>query len=119
MKNKEISFKDLSKAQLDALKESYIDKRVGSMSENDLRKFAKEVLDLQVKGTVGNEEEREIWKEMKDHFSENFEKEIERVIKNKSSTEVFKSPEEEEFQRRLEVLEQRKKEEIKKNTDMW
>ena len=119
MKDEAISFKDLTKAQLDALKDLYIDSRVDSMSEVDLRKFVKEVLDLQVRGTVGNEEEREVWKEMKDHFEENFEEKIKAVIKEKGSKEVVISPEEEEFKKRLEVLEQRKKEESETNVDMW
>ena len=119
MKDKAITFKDLTKAQLDALKDLYIDSRVDSMSEVDLRKFVKEVLDLQVRGTVGNEEEREVWKEMKDHFEENFEEKIKAVIKAKGSEEVVIPPEEEEFKKRLEVLEQRKKEESETNVDMW
>ena len=119
MKDKAITFKDLTKAQLDALKDLYIDSRVDSMSEVDLRKFVKEVLDLQVRGTVGNEEEREVWKEMKDHFEENFEEKIKAVIKAKGSEEVVIPPEEEVFKKRLEVLEQRKKEERETNVDMW
>ncbi|ABX08305.1 DUF7326 family protein [Prochlorococcus marinus] len=119
MKDEAISFKDLSKAQLDALKDLYIDSRVDSMPEIELRKFVKEVLDLQVRGTVGNEEEREVWKEMKDHFEENFEEKIKAVIKDKGSEEVVLPPEEEEFKKRLEVLEQRKKEDSEKNVDMW
>ena len=53
MKDEAISFKDLTKAQLDALKDLYIDSRVDSMSEIYLRNFVKEVLDLQVRGTIG------------------------------------------------------------------
>ena len=119
MKDEAISFKDLTKAQLDALKDLYIDSRVGSMSEIELRKFVKEVLDLQVRGTVGNEEEREVWKEMKEHFEESFEEKIKAVIKAKGSEEVVIPPEEEEFKKRLEVLEQRKKEKNETNVDMW
>ena len=118
MKDEAISFKDLTKAQLGALKDLYIDSRVDSMSEIDLRKFVKEVLDLQVRGTVGNEEEREVWKEMKEHFEENFEEKIKAVIKEKGSEAVVISPEEEEFKKRLEALEQRKKEESETNVDM-
>ena len=50
------------------------------MSENELRKFVKEVLELQVRGTVGSEEEREVWKEMKDYFKDDFEKKIQEVV---------------------------------------
>ena len=116
MKSDEISFKDLTKAQLDALKDLYVDSRVESMSEVDLKKFAKEVLDLQVSGTVGNQEEREVWKEMKEHFDGNFEKKIKEVINTKGLEEVVISPEEEDFQKRLEILEKRKEEESKKKS---
>ena len=119
MKEEEISFKDLSQAQLDALKDLYIDSRVELMSEVDLKKFAREVIDLQVRGTVGNEEEREVWKEMKEHFDANFEQKLKEVIKVKGSEQVRMSPDEEEFHKRLEFIEQRKKEESKANEDMW
>ncbi len=119
MKNEEISFKDLSKAQLDALKDCYIDSRVESMTEIDLRKFVREVLELQVRGTVGNEEERETWKEMKEHFDDKFEEKIKEVIKMNESLEVIINPEEEEFKKRLELLEARKNETSKSNEDMW
>jgi len=118
LKNEEISFKDLSKAQLNALKDLYIDERVESMSEVELRKFAREVLELQVRGTVGNEEEREVWKEMREYFNENFVHKIKDVIKTKGKEERIPT-EEEEFQKRLQVLGQRKQEENKTNEDMW
>ncbi len=119
MKNEEVSFKDLSKAQLSALKEIYIGDRVDSMSVDDLKKFAREVLELQVSGTVGNEEEREVWKEMKDYFDEKFEEAIKGVIKTKGAEDTSISPEEKEFQKRLETLEQRKNEKNQTSEDMW
>ena len=73
MKNAEITFKDLTTSQLNALKELFIESRVDSMTEESLRAFVKEVLELQVTGTVGNEEEKEVWKEMRDHFKNDFE----------------------------------------------
>ncbi len=119
MKNEEISFKDLSKAQLDALKDCYIDSRVDSMSEVDLKKFVRDVLDLQIRGTVGNQEEREVWKEMKEYFDETFEQKIKEVLKEKVSEDLSISPEEQEFKKRLVLLEQRKAEEGHLNEDMW
>ena len=74
MNKEEITFKDLNKHQLEVLKETYIKSRLEMMNESDLRKFVKEVLELQVNGTVGNEEEKEIWKEMKEYFKGDFEK---------------------------------------------
>ena len=119
VKEEEISFNDLTKTQLDALKGLYIDSRLESMSDIELRKFVREVLDLQVRGTVGNEEEREVWKEIKEYFYETFEQKIKEIIKAKGSQELSSPPEEEELQRRLDVLEQRKKEESPIKEDMW
>ncbi len=101
------------------LKETYIESRVKAMSEKELRKFAREVLDLQVRGTVGNEEEREVWKEMKDHFNDDFEKIIKEIIKIKKNEDITLDGEQEEFKQRLELLENRKVEENHKNKDMW
>ena len=121
MKKAEITFQDLSKVQLDALKEVYIESRLNTMSEVDLRKFAKEVLELQVQGTVVNEEEREIWKEMKEHFKDDFYQKIKEVKKIKGIKEEILEDdiEKEDFKKRLEILEKRSKEESKKSNDMW
>ena len=119
MKAEEISFKDLSKGQLDTLKDIYIDNRIKTMTELELRKFAREVLELQVRGTVGNDEEREVWKEMKEHFDQDFEKTIKEIIQTRGAEEVNVDPEKEDFRKRLELLEQRKQEESKLNDDMW
>ena len=89
------------------------------MSNEELRLFAKEVLDLQVRGTVGNEEEREVWKDMKEHFDQNFEKNIKEVISVKGVDDVPIEPAQDDFKKRLEIVEQRKKEEPNKNEDMW
>mgnify|MGYP001158235741 CR=1 FL=1 len=119
-KDKEkITHKDLTKKQLESLKDAYLDNRVNSMREDDLRKFVKEVLELQIRGTVGNEEEKEVWKEMKDFFKDDFEKKIKIAIKENEMEELILSPEEEEFKKRLETLEQRKSEQENANKDMW
>ena len=114
-----MNYKDLTKGQLEALKDIYMDRRVKGMSDIELRKFVREVLELQVRGTVGNTEEREVWKEMKDYFEEDFENQINEVIKSNTLEEVSISPEQEEFQKRLKVLEQRKAEQSEKTEDMW
>ena len=119
MKEEEISYKDLKNSQLENLKEIYIDSRIQAMSEEDLRKFTREVLDIQIKGTVGNEEEREVWKEMKTHFKESFEEKIKEVLKVKGSEEEEISPEQKELQKRLELVEKRKKEKEAEVQDMW
>ena len=114
----EITYKDLSKNELDALKDMYISSRVNSMTESDLRKFVKEIIIDQIKGTVGNAEEREAWEEIKEHFSEDLGKKIVEVKdKYKKNISDIKSPEEIEFDRRLGLLKQQQQE--KTSNDMW
>ena len=115
----ELTYKDLTENELDYLKDLYILSRVNSMSESDLRLFAKEIIIDQIKGTVGNAEEREAWKEMKDYFSEDFSKKILEVKEkfSKNTNGEIKSPEELEFDKRLGLLKQQQEE--KSNNDMW
>ena len=118
MKKEEISYKDLSKKQLETLKDKYIDNRLEKMSHEDLAEFVKTILTDQIKGTFGNEEEREAWKEMKDHFQDEFEQTIKEIIKNKDLEDPM-SPEQKELENRLRILEERKKEKDLKSNDMW
>ncbi len=119
MKDKDISHKDLTKQQLIALKELYIENRISQMSVENLKKFVKEVLELQVKGTVGNQEEGEAWKEMKEYFQDEFHIQVKLALEKYPSKEIILDPEEEDFKKRLELVERRKKEEKSKNEDMW
>ena len=118
-KMEELNYKDLSENELDTLKDMYISSRVNAMTESDLRKFVKEIIIDQVKGTVGNAEEKEAWEDIKDHFSEDLSKKIlevkEKCTKNPKVEQ--KSQEEIEFDRRLGLLKQQKDEESSK--DMW
>ena len=115
----ELSYKDLTESELDSLKDIYISARVDNMSENELRAFVKEIIIDQIKGTVGNAEEKEAWDEIKEYFSEDLtEKIIE--VKAKSSKDpkkVLKSPDEIEFDKRLTLLKQQQEE--NSNNDMW
>ena len=115
----ELTYKDLSNKELDTLKDIYISSRVNSMTESDLRKFVKEIIIDQIKGTVGNAEEKEAWEEIKDHFSEDLSKKILEVKEkcNKNHKEEQKSPEQIEFDRRLGLLKQQQEE--KSSKDMW
>ena len=115
----EINYKDLTERELDALKDMYISSRINSMTEQDLRLFVKEIFIDQVKGTVGNAEEREAWEEIKDHFAEELSSKILEVKSKykKNKTEVVKSPEEIEFDKRLSLLKQQQEESSSK--DMW
>ena len=115
----ELSYKDLSENELDALKDIYISSRVNNMTECDLRKFVKEIIIDQIKGTVGNAEEKEAWEEIKEHFSEDLSKKILEVKEkcNKNRKVDQKSPEEIEFDRRLGLLKQQQEDQSSK--DMW
>jgi len=115
----ELTYKDLSEIELDTLKDMYISSRVNTMTESDLRKFVKEIIIDQVKGTVGNAEEKEAWEEIKNHFSENLSKKIYEVKEkcNKNPKAEQKTPEEIEFDRRLGLLKQQQEEQL--NKDMW
>ena len=118
-KKEEITYKDLSENELETLKDMYISSRLNSMTENDLRQFVKELFIDQIKGTVGNAEEKEVWEERKEHFSEDFDK---RILEDKSkctkNTKVeLKTPDQIEFDKRLSLLKQQKEE--NSSSDMW
>ena len=115
----ELTYKDLSNNELDTLKDMYISSRVNSMSESDLRRFVKEIIIDQIKGTVGNAEEKEAWEEIKDHFSDDLSKKILEVKEkcNKNTKVEQKSQEEIEFDRRLGLLKQQQEKDSSK--DMW
>ena len=115
----ELTYKDLSDFELDTLKDLYISSRIDSMTETDLRKFAKEIIIDQIKGTVGNAEEKEAWNEIKEHFSEDLTEKILEVKNkcNKNQKLEQKSLEEIEFDRRLGLLKQQQEEQSSK--DMW
>ncbi len=115
----ELTYKDLTEIELDSLKDIYISSRVDSMTENDLRKFVREIIIDQVKGTVGNAEEKEVWEEIKEHFSQDLTNKI-LEVKTKCSKNPkleLRSPEEIEFEKRLTLLKQQQEEKLSK--DMW
>tara|TARA_Y100001968_G_C19402214_1_gene741622 strand:- start:479 stop:838 length:360 start_codon:yes stop_codon:yes gene_type:complete len=115
----EISYKDLSNRQLDNLKRLYIESRLSEMSEENLRLFVKTIITDQITGTVGHQEEKEAWKEMKDHFGDNFEKTITAILKESGISDESLSPEQQELEKRLELLEKRRKDSDNLNSDMW
>ena len=73
MKKKPIAYSDLSKKQLENLKELYIQKKVESMSHQELKEYVLEIISHQINDTIGKEEEMEAWREMSDFFGEQFE----------------------------------------------
>ena len=117
MKKKSIIFSDLSKKQLEKLKELYIQKKVESMSHQELKQYVLEIISHQINDTIDKEEEMEAWREISDFFGEQFEKIILDIQtkyiddKNVLGTEI--DPQ----KKRIELLERNNLDQEKK--DMW
>ena len=117
MKKKSIIYSDLSKKQLENLKELYIQKKVESMSHQELKQYVQEIISHQIKDTVGKEEEMEAWREISDFFGEQFETNILEIQakyiddKNGLETEIDSQ------KQRIEFLERNNVDQEKK--DMW
>ena len=117
MSNEEINFKDLNDLELDKLKDLYVESRLKHMSEDDLRNFFRISIEDQIKGTVGNQEEKEAWLEMKQYFKDDFQDKI-LSVRNGNQVDQL-SPEEEELEKRKNLLEKRRNEKDSKSEDMW
>ena len=117
MKKKTIIYTDLSKKQLEILKELYIQKKVESMSHQELKEYVSEIISHQINDTIGKEEEMEAWREMSDFFGEQFEVNILEIqtkyIDNKNVIET----EIDAQRQRIELLERNNLDQEKK--DMW
>jgi len=117
MKKKSLIYSDLSKKQLEKLKEFYIQKKVESMSHQELKQYVLEIISHQINDTIDNEEEMEAWKEMTDFFGDQFEIVILEIqtkfIDEKNVLETEIDPQRE----RVELLEKNNLGQEK--TDMW
>ena len=117
MKKKPIIYSDLSKKQLEKLKEFYVHKKVESMSHQELKQYVLEIISHQINDTIGKEEEMEAWREMSDFFGEQFEINILEIQtkyideKNAIETEIDSQ------KQRIELLERNNLDQEKK--DMW
>ena len=117
MKKKSFVYSDLSKRQLEELKELYIQKKVESMSHQELKQYVLEIISHQINDTIGKEEEMEAWREMSDFFGEQFEINILEIQtkyiddKNVIETEIDSQ------KQRIELLERNNLDHEKK--DMW
>ena len=117
MKKKSISYSDLSKKQLENIKEFYVQKKVESMSHQELKQYVLEIISHQINDTIGKEEEMEAWREMSDFFGEQFEIIILEIQakyiddKNVIETEIDSQ------KQRIELLEKNNFDQEKK--DMW
>ena len=117
MKKKSFIYSDLSKKQLENLKELYIQKKVESMSHKELKEYVQEIISHQINDTIDKEEEMEAWREISDFFGEKFEIVILEIQtkyiddKNVLDTEI-------DYQKqRIELLEKSNLDQEKK--DMW
>ena len=117
MKKNSIIYSDLSKKQLENLKKVYIQKKVESMSHQELKKYVLEIISHQINDTIGKEEEMEAWREMSDFFGEQFEINILEIQtkyideKNVIETEIDSQ------KQRIELLERNKLDQ--ERNDMW
>ena len=117
MKKKSFIYSDLSKKQLENLKELYIQKKIESMSHQELKQYVLEIISHQINDTIGKEEEMEAWREMSDFFGEQFEIVIQNIQtkyideKNVLETEIDSQ------KQRIELLEKNNLDQEKK--DMW
>ena len=117
MKKKSLTYSDLSKKQLEKLKEFYIEKKVESMSLQELKQYVLEIISHQINDTIDNEEEMEAWREMSDFFGTEFEMIILEIQtkfiedKNVLETEIDSQ------KQRIELLERNNLDQDK--TDMW
>ena len=117
MKKKSLIYSDLSKKQLEKLKEFYIQKKVESMSHKELKQYVLEIISHQINDTIDKEEEMEAWEEMSDFFGEQFEIVIQEIKtkfideKNVLETEINSQ------EQRIELLQKNNLDQEKK--DMW
>ena len=97
MAKKKINYSDLSNKELELLKDIYIDLKVKSMNINDLKGFAFENISLQIKNTIGNDEELEAWQEMEDFFKDEFLNTIQDIqikMRSKNGERIYSNIEE-------------------------
>ena len=117
MKKQSFIYSDLSKKQLENLKELYVQKKIESMSHQELKEYVQDIISHQVNDTIDKEEEMEAWREMSDFFGEHFEIVIQEIqIKYIDDQNVLKTEIDSQKQR-IELLERNNFDQEKK--DMW
>ena len=117
MKKNSIIYSDLSKKQLENLKELYIQKKIESMSNQELKQYVLEIISHQINDTIGKEEELEAWREMSDFFGEQFEIIILEIQKKSIDDKNVPETEIDSQKQRIELLERNNLDQNKK--DMW
>ena len=117
MKKKSIIYSDLSKKQLENLKELYIQKKVESMSHQELKEYVLEIISHQINDTIDKEEEMEAWREMSDFFGEQFEINILEIQTKYIDDKNVIEKEIDSKQQRIQLLERNNLDQEKR--DMW
>ncbi len=117
MKKKSFTFADLSKRQLQYLKELYIQNKVDSMSHKELKEFVLEIISHQINDTIGRDEEMEAWKEMSNFYGDQFENIVLEIQQKYDNAESFQSFDEDTVEFRLKLLEKNNID--KEKQDMW
>ena len=117
MKKQQFLYSDLTKKQLESLKEFYVQKKIESMSNQELKNYVFEIISHQINDTIDKEEEMEAWREMSDFFGEQFEINILEIqTKYIDEKNVFEKEIDSQKQR-IELLERNNLDQEKK--DMW
>ena len=117
MKKKSLIYSDLSKKQLEKLKEFYVQKKIESMSHLELKHYVLEIISHQITDTIDKEEEMEAWKEMSDFFGEQFEIIILEIQTKYSDNKNDPNTETNPQKQRIELLERNNLDQERK--DMW
>ena len=117
MKKKSSIYSELSKKQLENLKELYVQKKVESMTHQELKEYVLEIISHQIKDTIDKEEEMEAWREMSDFFGEQFEIVILEIKTKYGNDEILMETEINPQKQRQELLEKSKFGQEKQ--DMW
>ena len=117
MKKKFFIYSDLSKKQLENLKEFYVQKKIESMNHQELKNYVKEIISHQINDTIGKEEEMEAWREMSEFFGEQFQIIILEMKTKYGDEQNYIDSEIDPQKQRIELLERNNLEQEKK--DMW
>ena len=117
MKKNSIFYSDLSKKQLEKLKEFYTQKKVESMSYQELKQYVLEIISHQVNDTIDKEEEMESLREISDFFGEQFEINILEIQTKSIDDKNVIETEIDSQKQRIELLERNNLDQEKK--DMW
>ena len=117
MKKKSIIYSDLSKKQLENLKDFYIQKKVESMSHQELKQYVQEIISHQINDTIDKEEEMEAWREISEFFGDQFEIIILEIQTKYSDEDNCINNAIDSQKRRIELLERNNADQEKK--DMW